>query len=126
MSYSQEIYDAARSRISGGDTHSAIENAVREAFSGADHMINCVAQEYIAAAYEQQRPSTLLKPQLTVDGNEWCALYGGNLQEGVAGFGVTPAAAMDDFDKNFRTQTATPREPFTALPDSGGTDKLDE
>ena len=28
------------------------------------------------------------------DGDQWCALYGENLQEGVAGFGRTPAEAM--------------------------------
>ena len=28
----------------------------------------------------------------------WCALLGANLQEGVAGFGTTPAKAMWAFD----------------------------
>ena len=37
------------------------------------------------------------------DGDQWCALYGENLQEGVAGFGRTPAEAMADFDQAWTT-----------------------
>ncbi len=51
------------------------------------------------AAIEQQRPSVLYRPALMVDGTKWCALYGENLAEGVAGFGDTPAEAMHEFDK---------------------------
>jgi len=50
-----------------------------------------------AACYE--RPSAIFKPRLSIDGNQWCALYGENLQDGVAGFGDSPADAMWDFDK---------------------------
>lgn len=45
------------------------------------------------------RPSFILKPKLSVDGNLWCALYGDNLMEGVAGFGDSPEEAYCDFDK---------------------------
>lgn len=31
------------------------------------------------------------------DGNQWCVLYGANLQEGIAGFGDTPISAMRAF-----------------------------
>ena len=106
MGYSQEVYDAARSRIGSADTQSAVEAAVREAFGGAHHAIECVAQEYNLAAQEHQRPCVLFKPTLSRDGNMWCALYGCNLQEGVSGFGRTPAEAMTAFDKNFQTQEA--------------------
>ncbi len=44
------------------------------------------------------RPSVLFRPRLSIDGNQWCALYGDNLQDGVAGFGDTPEKAMEDFD----------------------------
>jgi len=30
------------------------------------------------------------------DGNQWCALYGEDLQSGIAGFGNTPFLAMAD------------------------------
>lgn len=55
--------------------------------------------------FHQCRPSILLRPKLFPDGNQWCALYGDNLQEGFAGFGDTPEKAMGDFDEKYRTQT---------------------
>lgn len=52
--------------------------------------------------YEKlSRPSYILKPALTVDGNQWCALFGENLQDGIAGFGDTPELAYADFDHNW-------------------------
>ena len=54
-----------------------------------------------AAADEHSRPCVLFRPALSIDGNKWCALYGANLQDGVAGFGDSPAEAMYDFDKNW-------------------------
>lgn len=47
------------------------------------------------------RPSVLFRPQLSLDGDKWCALYGENLQDGVAGFGETPEKAMLDFDQQW-------------------------
>lgn len=49
-------------------------------------------------------PHIRLAPQIFPDGNRWCMLYGMNLQEGVAGFGKTPAEAAADFDKNWESQ----------------------
>lgn len=45
------------------------------------------------------RPSVLMRPRLMKDGNKWCALYGEDLQVGLAGFGATPEEAMQDFDR---------------------------
>jgi hypothetical protein len=59
-----------------------------------------------ANACDQSAPSLLLRPRLFVDGNQWCALYGENLQEGVAGFGDTPDKAMRNFDLNWCEQKA--------------------
>lgn len=52
----------------------------------------------VAAAIEYDRPSAIFRPKLTIDGDHWCALYGDNLQDGVAGFGKSPAEAMSKFD----------------------------
>lgn len=49
------------------------------------------------------RPSAVFRPTLSIDGNQYCALFGADLHSGVAGFGDTPEAAMADFDKNWRT-----------------------
>ena len=46
-------------------------------------------------------PQVLYKPKLFIDGNQWCALYGDNIQGGVAGFGSSPFYAMKDFDSNW-------------------------
>ncbi len=56
------------------------------------------------AAQCAQAPSVLYRPRLMADGTKWCALYGDNLQEGVAGFGDTPAEAMHEFDKAWASQ----------------------
>jgi hypothetical protein len=62
---------------------------------------NAVAHAAVSVqqiAGEYARPSVLWRPALTIDGNKWCALYGANLQDGVAGFGDSPAEAMHNFD----------------------------
>jgi hypothetical protein len=51
--------------------------------------------------YSAIRPSTVYKPKLYIDGNMWCALFGENIQDGVAGFGKSPEEAMADFDKKW-------------------------
>lgn len=48
-------------------------------------------------------PSVIYRPSLKIDGNKWCALYGESLEEGIAGFGDTPAEAMAEFDKAWLT-----------------------
>lgn len=50
------------------------------------------AMAFIAAAHVR------MKPRVFQDGTAWCCLYGDNLQEGVAGFGDTPAQACAAFD----------------------------
>jgi hypothetical protein len=57
-----------------------------------------------ANACAQIAPSLLWRPKLFVDGTQWCALYGDNLQDGVAGFGDTPDKAMRNFDPNWSEQ----------------------
>jgi hypothetical protein len=55
----------------------------------------CMAEE------ARMRPFFLMKPRLYPDGNQWCALYGDDLQSGLCGFGDTPEKAGLDFDRNF-------------------------
>ncbi len=50
------------------------------------------------------RPAVLFRPRVYIDGNRWCALYGENLQDGVAGFGDSPALALEDFDRQWTTR----------------------
>lgn len=99
MSYSQEIYDAARSRISPIDG-SSIERIAQDAFD-ISYAKQLMQQEIAAVGYEYQRPCVVFRPSLSIDGSMWCALLGDDLQTGVAGFGETPAAAMTAFDQAF-------------------------
>jgi hypothetical protein len=55
------------------------------------------------AALAAAAPHVLMRPRLFVDGNQYCALYGDDLVDGCAGFGDTPAAAMDAFDRAWAT-----------------------
>jgi hypothetical protein len=51
-------------------------------------------------------PHTRMRPVLTRDGNMYCALYSENIHEGCAGFGESPAHAMEDFDRNWSRKIA--------------------
>ena len=46
-------------------------------------------------------PAAIYKPKISIDGNQWCVLYGEDLQSGVAGFGDSPEKAMQDFNSNW-------------------------
>jgi len=41
---------------------------------------------------------SILKPSIKKDGNQWCVLYGENIQEGICGFGDTPYKAILSFN----------------------------
>ena len=69
----------------------------------------CVAASMITEHFStvlssRDLPSVIYRPRLSIDGDQWCALYGDNLQDGVAGFGVSPAAAMHAFDVAWDTK----------------------
>lgn len=98
----QAIYDAVRSRISNADVGGAVEQAMRNA--NLSHYAELACRSAQEAASEHMRPSVLFRPQLSADGSMWCALYGEDLQSGVAGFGETPALAMWAFDKAWLTE----------------------
>lgn len=92
----QPIFDAVRSRISNGDIGAAVENALRDSSLG--HYAAQAAESVRQACSEHERPSAIYRPTLSRDGNAWCALYGDDLQSGVAAFGNSPAQAMSAFD----------------------------
>lgn len=73
---------------------SMVANAIVNAAQQAGYEWQVTAQHYAS-------PSVVWKPPLSIDGNQWCALYGDDLQSGVAGFGSSPHEAMLDFDKEW-------------------------
>jgi hypothetical protein len=69
-----------------------------------------VREEFVSAAREMRRPSTLYRPELSIDGDQWRALYGDNLQESVAGFGDSPEEAYRDFDRGWYEKLPFPNQ----------------
>jgi len=106
----QPIYDAVRSRLSNGDIGDAVESVLRDCNFAhyVEHAAHSIADRAISAADAHATPSAVYRPKLTIDGNQWCALYGNNLHDGVAGFGDSPAKAMADFDRNWGTSLPAP------------------
>lgn len=103
----QATYDAVRSRISPCDVGHIVERAAQNAFD-LGHVRALLQEQIGIVGGDMTAPHVLMRPRVYPDGAEWCALYGDNLQDGVAGFGKTPFAACADFDKNWWKQTLTP------------------
>lgn len=105
----QAVYDAVRSRIGHTDVGQVIQDVLRQNFD-VSYLLPSVFQDVAAsfgdAAAEHRRPSAVFRPAIGRDGDQWFALYGPDLQVGVAGFGDSPEAAMQAFDKAW-TQTIT-------------------
>lgn len=78
--------------------------AAEERLKSAEIMMKTRELVY-KATQDSLRPFVLLSPRIFPDGDQWCALLGENLQEGVAGFGNTPHEASLDFDRNWMEMT---------------------
>ena len=78
----------------------------RMAVNTIAHEAWCAGQAWQKAAAEYARPSVIWKPKLYRDGDQWCALLGENIQEGVVGFGESPETAMWAFDNAWREKLA--------------------
>ena len=63
-----------------------------------EYLVSQLGEAVESIRYELSRPSLQMRPKVYLDGNQWCALYGENLQEGVCAFGDSPDAAMHAFD----------------------------
>jgi len=72
------------------------EEAIQVESSQRQHHEILEHQSRLSFSVEQEELGrfALLKPKLFKDGNQWCVLYGENLQEGVAGFGDTANQAI--------------------------------
>lgn len=85
--------------------YQAIYDAITLQASGLSWAIDIIKQEICFSASRHASPSVLYRPVLSIDGNQWMALYGENLMNGVAGFGETPEKAMEAFDKAWREES---------------------
>lgn len=57
---------------------------------------------------EEMNLVKMLNPKIYIDGNQWCVLYGENIQDGICGFGDTPQLAIFAFNKAFTTPISKP------------------
>jgi hypothetical protein len=96
----QAIYDAVRSRISGGNVGEIVADACRNAFD-ISHMKAMLQQDFSIAASEMARPCVLFRPIIQADGDMWTVLLGPDPQVGIFATGATPAEAMTNFDQEF-------------------------
>lgn len=110
----QPIYDAIRSRFSNSNPDNVIENYLHSL--GVSRSVEVCTQMIQEVITNYDRPCVLFKPKVYLDGNMWCALYGDNLQDGIAGFGETCEKAMLDFDNNFRNQKLGVKNDHTKKP----------
>ncbi len=60
--------------------------------------LSSAAEIEIGTARQRATASFLYRPRLMIDGDQWCALLGENLQDGIAGSGDSPAEACAAFD----------------------------
>lgn len=74
-----------------------------EKLSREQHQLDYTHQSKMNVLVEQEEYNlfALLQPKVSIDGDQWCVLYGENLQDGVAGFGDTVYKAILNFNKNF-------------------------
>ena len=79
------------------DSHMAMSSITHWAEMTAENVRLCFTE----LVSEQMRPSVTMRPAISIDGNQWCALYGEDLQRGVAGFGDSPEQAMLAFDREW-------------------------
>jgi hypothetical protein len=63
--------------------------------------LHLIAESRLTAAIQAEEYTLIatLKPRIFVDGDQWCVLWGENLQDGIAGFGESPTLAVYDFNK---------------------------
>ena len=93
MSNYQAVFDAVRLSLSNCDVGRAVENAIGR--PDIDFQFRQCAQDISG---EMTRPSVVFRPKIFLDGDRWCALYGENIQNGVAAFGESPYHAAYAFD----------------------------
>lgn len=73
------------------------DQAIQQGIENTFYHAGQIAQESAGSWFAN--PHVLMRPRLFIDGNQWCALYGENIQDGVAGFGDSPADAVADFNR---------------------------
>jgi len=85
------------------------EDILKEESNRRNNWDDQIKQSELCRTIEAQEMNlfVLLDCTLTRDGNQWCVLYGEDLQVGICGFGDTPRLAIYDFNRQW-DKTACP------------------
>ena len=74
-----------------------IESSQRQHFQALEHSL----RQEILIKESDFKLFEMLKPKISIDGNQYCVLLGVNLQDGIAGFGDTLYRTVLDFNNQF-------------------------
>ena len=76
--------------------------------SDTSHYDQILFQEKIRAAELEVdcKLFSMLKPQIYVDGDRWCCLYGEDIQSGIVGFGKSPIEAIRQWNSEWYKEVA--------------------
>ncbi len=97
----QAIYDAVRSRVSGGDIGPVVRDVLRDAFDVSYQ--KALLQEQIGiVGNEMSRPFVVLRALMNqLPDGKWEARYGD-----CATYGATPDEASREFDRKWLTKSS--------------------
>ncbi len=73
------------------------ESSARQHHQHLEH----ISRMYTIGEAAEMNLFLLLKPTLQQDGDQWCVLYGDDLQVGIVGFGDTPRKAIREWTKEW-------------------------
>ena len=76
------------------------QHELNESIQSIQSAIDRITNEAANKTSMELSPFKLLNPSISIDGNQFCLLYGDNLQAGIAGFGSTVYEAVQDFNEN--------------------------
>lgn len=80
------------------------DRIVQAAYDAAFRASEAIRIEAEVYSNTLSRPSVIFRPSIAPDGDQWSALYGPNIAEGVVAYGDTPEKAAEAFDVAWKTQ----------------------
>ena len=81
-----------------------VESSQRQHFDALQHN----EKMHLLIKQDEYNLFVMIKPKLYMDGDQWCCLYGDNLQTGIAGYGDTPYLAILDWNEGWHKTILKP------------------
>lgn len=86
------------------------QNLIMNAWAEAARSFQGVAHSLEGVATDMAAPHVILRARVYQDGDQWCCLYGENIQEGVCAFGSSPRKACAEFDRIWNGKPSKDKE----------------